>query len=69
MSIEERTKQLNKSTFDKRSYSVDEVAEVLQITRQTVYKLIKRGCFRAIKVENNGYRIIKKNFDNWLDRG
>lgn len=43
MSIEERAKQLNRGTFEKRSYSVDEVSEILGITRQTVYKLINQG--------------------------
>lgn len=66
MSIEERAKQLNRGTFEKRSYSVDEVSEILGITRQTVYKLINQGCFKAIIVER-GYRIIKKSFDEWLD--
>lgn len=66
MSIEERAKQLNRGTFEKRSYSVDEVSEILGITRQTVYKLINQGCFKAITVER-GYRIIKKSFDEWLD--
>lgn len=66
MSIEERAKLLNRGTFEKRSYSVDEVSEILGTTRQTVYKLINQGCFKAIRVER-GYRIIKKSFDEWLD--
>lgn len=66
MSIEERAKLLNRGTIEKRSYSVDEVSEILGTTRQTVYKLINQGCFKAIRVER-GYRIIKKSFDEWLD--
>lgn len=38
----------------------------LGITRQTVYKLIKQGCFQAVMLET-GYRIIKTSFDKWLD--
>lgn len=67
MSIEERTRQLNNNTFDKKSYSVEEAANALGVTRQTVYKLINQGCFKAIKIERNSYRIIKKSFDEWLD--
>ena len=66
MSIEERAKQLNKNTFQKKSYSVEEVAEILDTTRQTVYKLINQGCFQAVMLEK-GYRIIKQSFDKWLD--
>lgn len=47
-------------------YSVEEVQDILGITRQTVYKLIKQGCFQAIMLEN-GYRIMKSSFDKWLD--
>lgn len=50
----------------KASYSVEEVCLMLGVVRQTVYKLIKQGCFKAIRIENE-YRIIKKSFDCWLD--
>ena len=66
MSIEERIKQFNGSGFDKRSYSVAEVEKILGVTRQTVYKLIKRGCFEAVKVQG-GHRIVKASFYRWLD--
>lgn len=66
MSIEERARQLNRDAFEKRSYSVEEVCEILGTTRQTIYKLINQNCFQAMKLER-GYRIIKKSFDEWLD--
>lgn len=68
MSIEfdERVRKLNRQIFNKGSYSVEEVCEILGITRQTVYKLINQGCFKAVKVEK-GYRIVKSSFDKWLD--
>lgn len=66
MSIEDKVRKLNGGTFSKKSYSVEEVQDILGITRQTVYKLIKQGCFQAIKLEN-GYRIMKSSFDKWLD--
>ena len=65
MSIETRVKELN-GTSQKKSYSVEEVMQILGVVRQTVYKLIERGCFKAVKVDN-GYRIVKKSFDKWLD--
>ena len=66
MSIEDIVRKLNGGTFSKKSYSVEEVQYILGITRQTVYKLIKQGCFQAIMLEN-GYRITKSSFDKWLD--
>ncbi len=56
MSIEDKVRKLNGGTFSKKSYSVEEVQDILGITRQTVYKLIKQGCFQAIMLEN-GYFI------------
>ena len=66
MSIEDKVRKLNGGTFSKKSYSVEEVQDILGITRQTVYKLIKQVCFQAIMLEN-GYRIMKSSFDKWLD--
>lgn len=66
MLIEDRVRELNGSSFDKRSYSVEEVQDILGVARQTVYKLIKQGCFRAVMVEKS-YRIIKSSFDKWLE--
>lgn len=66
MSIEDRVRQLNGSSFTKKSYSVEEVMQMLDVARQTVYKLIKQGCFQAVMIEN-GYRIMKDSFDKWLD--
>lgn len=65
-SFDDRVRKLNRKVFNKGSYSVEEVCEMLGIARQTVYKLINKGCFKAVKVER-GYRIIKSSFDEWLD--
>ncbi len=66
MLIEDRVKEFNESTFVKKSYSVEEVAQILGVIRQTVYKLINDKCFKVVKVGNQ-YRIIKESFDKWLD--
>lgn len=52
----------------KATYSVEEVMIMLDVARQTVYKLINENCFKAIKIGNT-YRIIKLDFDYWLDGG
>lgn len=40
--------------------------KMLGVCRQTVYKLIKKGCFKAVMIDHR-YRIIKSSFDLWLD--
>ena len=67
MSIESKIRAINQVVpFNKKSYTVQEVIQILGTTRQSIYKLIDEGCFRAVKVEN-GYRIYKDSFDEWLD--
>ena len=66
MSIEAKVKELNGGTVKKKSYTVEEVTQILGVIRQTVYKLIDSGCFKAVKVDK-GYRIVKSSLDKWLD--
>ena len=39
---------------------------MLDVTRQTVYKLLKEDLFKVVKIKNE-YRIDKSSFDKWLD--
>lgn len=67
MSIESKIRAINQvAPLNKKSYTVQEVIQILGTTRQSIYKLIDEGWFRAVKVEN-GYRIYKDSFDEWLD--
>ena len=50
----------------KTCYKVCEIQTILGVTRQTVYKLIKKDLFKSIKTYM-GYRIEKRSFDEWLD--
>lgn len=51
---------------EKRCYTVKELQEILEISRPTVYELLKKNEFRWILVGGK-YRISKKSFDEWLD--
>ncbi|WP_148411602.1 helix-turn-helix domain-containing protein [Murimonas intestini] len=55
-----------KSSPDKKSYTVTEIQQMLGVSRPTAYKLIKQNVFQSIRV-NNSIRIIKVSFDAWLD--
>lgn len=74
--MEQRMAELNARntekapTFDseKRAYSVDDIMEILDISRSSVYILIKKNLFRSVKIGNQ-LRISKASFDKWLDNG
>lgn len=50
----------------KMNYGYKGIDEILGVGRQAVYKLIKKGCFKAVLVDNK-FRIIKASFDAWLE--
>ncbi len=51
---------------EKRTYKVEELQDILSISRPTAYKLVNSGKFKVIKVGSQ-IRIPKKSFDEWLD--
>ena len=50
----------------KRTYSVQEVADILQISKSMAYALCKDAPFKTVKV-GKYVRISKPSFDAWLD--
>ena len=52
---------------EKRCYTVKEIQAILDISRPTVYELLKKNEFRWIQIGTK-YRISKKSFDEWLDK-
>ena len=55
-----------KTTSDRRTYTVEEVAEILGIGRTSAYGLVKEGHFKIVRI-GNAIRVSKKSFDDWLD--
>ena len=51
---------------EKRTYSVLEVAGILQISKSMAYELCKKSLFKTVKV-GKYVRISKPSFDSWLD--
>ena len=51
---------------EKRTYSIEEIQQILDISRSTAYLLIKRKLFKSVKVRKQ-IRISKKSIDEWLD--
>ena len=63
---EKNTKRIIESADDKRTYTVDEIQDILSISRPTAYNLVKKNVFRSVRVGGH-IRISKKSFDDWLD--
>lgn len=51
---------------EKRIYSVQEIADILQISKSMTYSLCKDAPFKTVKV-GKYIRISKPSFDSWLD--
>lgn len=75
--FEERIEALNKENeeriasapapFEKRTYTVDEIQDILGISRSLAYNMVKKNLFRCVKI-GGAIRISKKSFDAWLDQ-
>ena len=70
--FEERIAQMNSQiegtepTYEKRVYTVDEIQDILGISKTTAYQLVKSKVFHSVRIGGQ-YRISKKSFDSWLD--
>jgi len=53
-------------TGGKRTYTVPEIMDILQIGKCAAYNLVASGQFRAVRI-GGAYRISKESFDRWLD--
>ena len=51
---------------ENRCYTVKDLQEILEISRPTVYELLKKREFSWVLIGGK-YRICKKSFDLWLD--
>ena len=51
----------------KRTYTVDEISELLGIGRTAAYRLVHSGGFKVVRI-GTAIRISKESFDAWLDK-
>lgn len=49
----------------KMVYTAQEIQDILGLSRNGAYKLIRRNQFHIIKIGSH-YRISKKSFDDWF---
>ena len=55
-----------KEPLERRTYTVDDIAQILGIGRPSAYLLVKEGHFKIGRI-GNAIRISKRSFDEWLD--
>ena len=55
-------------TSEKRTYTVEEIQNILGISQPTAYNLVHSNLFHWVKIGRH-IRISKKSFDEWLDCG
>ena len=63
---QEAARNENDSMDDKRTYTVDEIQDILGISRPTAYGLVKKDLFHCVRIGGH-IRISKRSFDAWLD--
>lgn len=56
----------NAARFEKRTYTVDEIQDILGISRTSAYNLVNSNAFRIVRIGGH-IRIPCKAFDAWLD--
>ena len=49
-----------------RTYTVEDIAAMLNIGRTSAYTLVKEGYFKTVRI-GTAIRISKKSFDEWLE--
>ena len=70
--FEDRVESLNQETekhpiaFEKRTYTVNEIQDILGIGRNAAYGLVRKGFFNTVRI-GGIIRISKRSFDSWLD--
>ena len=55
-----------KRPFECRTYTVNDVARILGVSRTQAYRLVQEGLFKSVRI-GNAIRIPKRSFDKRLE--
>ena len=58
--------QSNSETTQARTYRVEDIAEILEISMTSAYSLVRKKQFKVVRI-GNAIRVSRKSFDTWLD--
>ena len=53
-------------TLECRTYTVNDIARMLGVSRTQAYRLVQEGLFKSVRI-GNAIRISKRSFDHWLE--
>ena len=59
-------KKEKKPLSEPRTYTVDQIAAMLNISRTSAYQLVKQEDFRSVRI-GNSIRVSRKSFNAWLE--
>lgn len=51
-----------------KTYTLEEVASIIQVTRRTVYTYIKNGSLKAVKI-GKYWRVSEANLQDFINNG
>ena len=55
-----------KRPLECRTYTVNEIARILGVSRTRVYRLVQEDLFKSVRI-GNAIRISERSFDEWLE--
>ena len=55
-----------KRSLECRTYTVNEIARILGVSRTQAYRLVQEDLFKSVRI-GNAIRIPKRSFDHWLE--
>ena len=55
-----------KRPLECRTYTVNEIARILGVSRAQAYRLVQEDLFKSVRI-GNAIRISKLSFDKWLE--
>lgn len=55
-----------KRPLECRTYTVNDIARILGVSRAGAYRLVQEGLFKSVRI-GNAIRIPKQSFDKWLE--
>ena len=55
-----------KRPLECRTYTVNEVARILGVSRTQAYRLVREDLLKSVRI-GNAIRISKRSFDHWLE--
>ena len=55
-----------KRPLECRTYTVNDIAQILGVSQARAYRLVQEGLFKSVRI-GNAIRISKRSFDLWLE--